>query len=79
MSNPRRKSRRERCWANGQKRKAKRQRENEAAHAANVQRRANGEPTPWEAAKARRAAAREPKRLDYLLRQMNVEIPDEAA
>jgi hypothetical protein len=63
MTNPVRKTRRERCWRNGQKRKAERVKAQQEREAANRTRREAGDLTPWELAcelrAARRAAARQ--------------------
>lgn len=58
MSNPAKKALRQACWARGEKRKKLRvaKQEKQAAH--NRALRADGEPTPWETAKAVRAARR---------------------
>lgn len=61
MSNPRRKARREACWSRGQKRKEARRIAAEDAALRNSNARANGELTPWEKAKAARAARRHPE------------------
>lgn len=58
MSNKALKERRARSWAQGEKRKEQRRLAQKEREYANHRRRAVGEPTPWEAAKAARAARR---------------------
>lgn len=56
--NPTRSVRRQRSIRNRDKNKARRIAEQKAREAANIERRADGEPTPWEAARAARKARR---------------------
>lgn len=63
MSNAAYKARRAAAWLRGQKRKeANRAAQNERT-SENKRRRANGEPTPWEKAKAQRASNRRGSRV----------------
>ena len=52
------KAKRARSWARGQERKADRIEKQDARAEANRVRRANGEPTPWEAAKLKARGAK---------------------
>lgn len=58
MGNPKRKERRARSWAAGQKRKEARRAAEAAAAARNADLRSEGQLTPWEAACAARRARR---------------------
>lgn len=58
MGNARRKARRAECWVRGERRKEARRNAQNARAEANVLRRNNGEPTPWEISKAARSIAR---------------------
>lgn len=58
MGNPKRKERRTRSHLNGAERKRLRIADQNQRMHENLRRRANGEPTPWEAAKAARKARR---------------------
>lgn len=58
MSNANLKTRRQNSWNRGQRRKAERIAAQEQRAATNAGRRADGLPTPWEIAKAARAARR---------------------
>lgn len=53
MPNLNRKESRKRRWATGQERKRQRQEKNEMQRLANLERKARGELTPWEQAKAK--------------------------
>jgi hypothetical protein len=57
-STPRRQALRAECRARGEKRKALSRITVQAAEARNADRRAHGEPTPWEAARLARVARR---------------------
>jgi hypothetical protein len=58
MSNAAYKDRRARSWIRGQRRRAERREQQEARHAANQERRKNGQPTPWQIVKQKRFEAR---------------------
>ncbi len=58
MSNTRLKSRREQCWTRGQSRKNARRKAQDERERRNRQLRAEGKPTPWEAAQQARQARR---------------------
>lgn len=57
MMNANLKARRERSWRRGQERKAQRQADQAAREAVSRELRKKGLPTPWEAAKAKRASS----------------------
>lgn len=73
MSNPKRKARREACWARGQKRKQERQKATEAAAKRNAELHYTETLTPWELAKLKRYAKRDAKRQVWLRRQSAAE------
>jgi hypothetical protein len=62
-TNKRRKERMKECYERGKENKKKRNDANVARQLLNQQRRANGEPTPWEVAKWNRAHKRDHARL----------------
>lgn len=63
--NVKRKERMSASFARGEQRKAARVAAQDARAAANRERRANGEPTPWEIAKAARSERRAAKQAKY--------------
>jgi hypothetical protein len=68
MSNGALKARRERSWKRSQVRKKARIDAQASRQAANKKHRAEGTPTPWQAAKAKRREARQPLRAAFLKR-----------
>jgi hypothetical protein len=75
--NEAKKSRHARCWKSGEARKLERQAEQKQRERRNKKLRAEGKPTPWEAAKAKRQARRgTPEAQPRTDRCNNILLPD---